>query len=508
MKIASVGEIASGHHSSIDIRSEATALFECVSCHNETMKISLNTIVRGLGFIYLFAFLSLVSQIIPLFGSEGIVPIAESLPFYERQIENKWLQLPSLFWLGASDVVLKAVVWLGVLLSMVMIKGGRFSWVGTVGCWVLYLSIVNLGMPFMSFQWDILLLEAGFFAILGECGVAPIVMVWAFRLLAFRVMFASGVVKWASGDMLWRNFEAMTVHYVTQPIPHIGGWYADKLPAWFQKFSTVMVFVIELIVPLFMFGPRRMRQVCAAAFMGLMTLVALTGNYTFFNLLMMVLSLSVLIDAPLPKWKLNKDNHNEYLKGSQWKWIGNSVVVCFIVLGVLHEADRFIPSFKDPLSGLRQSISGFRVINGYGLFAVMTPHRDEISIQGSMDGKTWTPYVFKYKPEKLNKSPQWLWPHQPRLDWQMWFAALSSIERSYWLQRFAMRLLEGNAVVTQLLEQDPFFETPPNLIRMERYRYTYTTLKQRQETGEWWQRDYIGAYCFPVALPRKISPHE
>lgn len=500
MKIASVGEIASGAHSSIDTRREATALFEGVSWHNIVMKVSINTLVRGLGFIYLIAFLSLVSQVIPLFGEQGIVPLSDSIPFFSKQVQHKWLYLPSLFWFGVSDELLKGAVWLGVILSLVMIAGKRFSWIGTLGVWLLYVSFVNLGAPFMSFQWDVLLVEAGFLALLVDVGVAPTVIVWAFRLLVFRVMFASGLVKLTSGDLLWRNFEAMSVHYLTQPIPHIGGWYADKLPVWFQRFSTVMVFVIELIIPFFMFGPKRMKQVCAAVCIGLMGLIALTGNYTFFNLLVILLSFSIVIEAPLPPIKK--------LQNWTWRSLRTGIALSLIVLGITHEIVRFVPVVKEPFPGLRRVVSGWRLINGYGLFAVMTPHRDEISILGSKDGHEWKTYTFKYKPEALNKAPQWIWPHQPRLDWQMWFASLSTLQRTFWLQRFALKLLEGNNVVTRLLEENPFSDSPPEMIKMDRYRYTYSSLAHRQETGDWWQRRYIGAYCYPVSLPRKILADE
>ena len=262
------------------------------------MRISLKTIIRGLGVMYLLAFLSFAAQVMPLFGSEGITPISSTVSYFDSQIQNKLLVLPSLFWLGASDGVLLGSVWLGVVLSGVMILGRRFSIIGTVGAWLLYLSFINLGMPFMSFQWDILLVEAGFLAILVECGVSTTLVVWAFRLLVLKVMFASGVVKLASGDPLWRSFDALSVHYLTQPIAHIGGWYAHRLPAWLHALSTIIMFGIELVVPFFMFGTKKWRQICAASFIGLMGVVALTGNYTFFNMLMILLSLSLLIDVP------------------------------------------------------------------------------------------------------------------------------------------------------------------------------------------------------------------
>jgi hypothetical protein len=468
------------------------------------MHISLKLLVRGLGGIYLLAFLSLASQVIPLFGSNGILPMADSVSYFGSQVHSKWLVLPSLFWLGSSDALLKGAVWIGVILSGVMIVGRRFSLLAAIGTWCLYLSFVNLGMPFMSFQWDILLLEAGFLAILVECGVAPTVMVWAFRLLVFKVMFASGVVKLASGDPLWRNLEALSVHYLTQPLPHIGGWYIHRLPAWFHTLSTFLMFVIELVIPFFVFGNRLMRRICAGLFCGLMVMVALTGNYTFFNLLIMVLSLSLLINTTPILTAIRSITWKHWT----WSWGGAVVAICLMSMSMSQEIGRLSTKLPDPLATLRQPLTGFRLINGYGLFAVMTPHRDEISIEGSLDGRTWVPYDFKYKPDSLNEAPQWVWPHQPRLDWQMWFAALSTIERNYWLQRFAVRLLEGNETVTSLLAHNPFEGQAPHIIRMTRYRYEFTSLEERQASGQWWKRQAIGTYCSPVALPRKISSYE
>jgi hypothetical protein len=142
----------------------------------------------------------------------------------------------------------------------------------------------------------------------------------------------------------------------------------------------------------------------------------------------------------------------------------------------------------------------FRSSNTYGLFAVMTQKRPEIIVEGSDDGRTWRPYEFKYKPGDLNRRPAFVAPYQPRLDWQMWFAALSVWQRNPWFLRFEMRLLQNSAPVVALLEHNPFPEKPPKYIRAMTYDYQFTDIATRRKTGNWWRRELIGPYMEPLTL--------
>ncbi len=142
----------------------------------------------------------------------------------------------------------------------------------------------------------------------------------------------------------------------------------------------------------------------------------------------------------------------------------------------------------------------FRTFSGYGLFAVMTTERREIIVEGSDDGVNWLPYEFKYKPGDVNRRPAFVAPHQPRLDWQMWFAALGDYRQNPWFVNFCLRLLQGSPEVLALLEKDPFPNHPPRYLRAELYDYRFTSFAGRRATGAWWKREPLGEYLPAISL--------
>ncbi|MGH8579344.1 MAG: lipase maturation factor family protein, partial [Gammaproteobacteria bacterium] len=144
-------------------------------------------------------------------------------------------------------------------------------------------------------------------------------------------------------------------------------------------------------------------------------------------------------------------------------------------------------------------VEPFRIVNPYGLFAVMTTTRPEIIIEGSMDGKRWIPYEFKYKPGDLRKPPGWNIPHQPRLDWQMWFAALDQQGRSPWFSDLLFRLLQNQAEVVNLLRGNPFAPAAPRFVRAQLYRYAFADAPARAN-GQWWIRHLEGMYYPTTSL--------
>src|SRR6185437_15821764 len=234
-------------------------------------------------------------------------------------------------------------------------------------------------------------------------------------------MFESGLVKLLSGDPSWHNLTALEFHYETQPLPTPLAWYAHLAPPWFQHLSVVVVFVIELGMPFLIFGPRRLRQTAGTAIIGLQTLILLTGNYTFFNLLTIALCLFLFDDACFARWKLA--SKPVALRPS----LRAVTVAIWGLVGFLSVAELWSLAGKipAPLVAAQREVSQFGLVNHYGLFAVMTTKRMEIQIEASLDGQTWQPYLFHYKPGPLNRGLPWVEPYQPRLDWQMWFAALS-----------------------------------------------------------------------------------
>ena len=467
--------------------------------------------LRGLGCIYLIAFLSLWVQIHGLIGSNGISPAEQYLEAVRQQIGTEGYYLvPTLFWLNPSDIFLHFLCAGGVLLSLVLIVG-FFPTFTLAGLWVFYLSLVTVGQAFLSFQWDVLLLEAGFLAIFfaplqlretfTRASQPSTAFLWLLRWLLFRLIFASGYVKLAS-DEVWRNLTALNFHYETQPLPTSLGWYAHQLPEWFQKVSVIGMFAAELVVPFLIFAPRRLRTAGCIGLVGLQMLIILTGNYCFFNLLTLALCL-LLIDDVTWKGLLTKRFMPAIRFIEQpprrYKRICIAIVATLLLLlsGI-----RFTGQlFRDARFPDVAWIAPFRSVNTYGLFADMTESRPEIIVEGSNDRITWETYQFRWKPGDLTVAPKWVAPHQPRLDWQMWFAALQgSYQRTPWFLNFMGALLQGKPKVLQLLADNPFPDTPPRYIRATLYDYRFTDLATKRSEGTWWHREWKSIYCPAISL--------
>jgi hypothetical protein len=338
-------------------------------------------------------------------------------------------------------------------------------------------------------------------------------------------MFASGCVKLLSKDPTWRDLTALKFHYETQPLPTWVGWYAAQLPARAQQVCTAVMFVTELAVPFLIFGPRRLRQVACLLLVALQVLIFLTGNYCFFNLLTIVICVTLLDDAALrtltPKWLRTKTEPAtqtgptvpEAVPSKQprarWPWfVLAPVAVVTVILPLMQFIAMFgvRESLPRPLGALYASLAPFRSCNQYGLFAVMTTTRMEIVIEGSNDATNWTAYEFKYKPGDVRERPKFVEPHQPRLDWQMWFAALGDYRQNPWLVNFCVRLLQGSPDVLRLLERNPFAEAPPRYIRAQFYEYHFTDWPERRRTGAWWRRELKGSYLPPISLRSSQQP--
>jgi len=464
--------------------------------------------IRILAAIYFIAFVSLWSQIIGLVGADGIIPAKDFLTLVQQHlsVERYWL-LPTVFWFNSSDIALHFVCASGTILSCLVFCG----WVTTPSLfllWLLYLSLAAIGRDFLSFQWDVLLLEAGFLAVFLNVprlrsrdtrnSSYSREVLWLLWWLLFRLMFSSGVVKLSSGDPVWRNLTALTYHYETQPLPTWIGWYAHQLPAWFQSFSAGILFAVELVLPFFIFLPGRWRLTGSSGIIFLQVLIFLTGNYCFFNLLAIALSLLLIEDRFWPaRWQ-----KEAAINGKPWPRI--LILPLCVFLGVLSMLP-LIGSFRlqvtwpEPLLQTYRFVRPLYLVNGYGLFAVMTKKRQEIILEGSMDGVQWKAYEFNYKPGDPMLRPRFVEPHQPRLDWQMWFAALETYQSNTWYVSFCYRLLEGSPAVLSLLKNNPFPDQPPRYLRARLFDYHFTDLATKAKQGSWWWREYSEEYC-PVLL--------
>jgi len=439
--------------------------------------ITVRTFLRVLGLIYLIAFLSFGVQANGLVGARGILPVRDFLTAMREAAGGAaFREAPTILWLGASDAAIRAV-WICGALAALIAMWGRRQRTALALCLVLWISVCVAGQEFLSFQWDILLSEAGFLAIFASDSR---ILVWLFRWLVFRLMFFSGVVKLLSGDPNWRNLTALHYHYETQPLPNPEAWYMYQLPLGMQKVSTAFTFVAELLVPVLFFAPRPVRRIAAAVTVALQLLILATGNYTFFNWLAIALCLWLWIE-PRAQW------------GSKVEW----VLAAFIAVtsGLL-----FLQLFGIPMppggAAVMHTVDPLRIVNSYGLFAVMTTERPEIVVEGSADGVEWKAYEFRYKPGDLHRAPPVVAPHQPRLDWQMWFAALGNYQQNRWFVNFVIRLLQGESTVTRLLAYNPFPNGPPKYVRARVYLYHFTTWGSR----DWWSREERGMYLPAVSL--------
>jgi lipase maturation factor 1 len=462
--------------------------------------------LRAFGLIYLAAFVSFAVQAQGLIGSHGILPIAEFVQAVNRSAgAERFFLMPMVFWLSASDFTIQAVCWGGAALSLLLVFN-LLPRLSLFLLYVLYLSLLYGGQAFMTYQWDTFLLETGFLALLLSFARTP--GIWLLRWLLFRFMFMSGMVKLLSADPNWWNLSALSYHFLTQPLPTPLAWYAAQLPAGVLRFATGGMFVVELVLPFLIFCPRRLRFFAACGILLLQSCILLTGNYNWFNLQTMLLCLPLFDDAAVQK--LLPQRLTRWLLARAPPVVPRaaltltvSAFAVLIVLCSLVEMDvRFGGSPPAALQTLDRSVEPLRLVSAYGLFAVMTTERNEIVIEGSYDGVEWREYDFRYKPGDLFRRPPWNIPHQPRLDWQMWFAALEDPRQLRWFWRFLQKLLENDPAVTRLLERNPFPAKPPTYLRAQFYNYRYADPAEKAQ-GRWWNRRSLGLYAPVVSLKRE-----
>ena len=494
--------------------------------------------LRLLGLTYLIAFVSLWVQVDGLIGSNGISPLDQFLPaVHERFGGSAYSLLPTLCWFDPSNGFLHLLCGGGVALSLLLILGIAPA-VSLTLIFIFYLSLTIAGQTFLSFQWDILLLETGFLSIFlapwrlwprelmwwpGSFGVrtfpataSPVSRAGLFLLkfLLLKLMLMSGMVKLTSGDDCWWNLTALDYHYWSQPLPTVFGWWADKSPEWFKHFSVAFCLVVEIIVPFFIWAPRRPRVVVAGLLIFLQLVIAFTGNYCFFNLLTIALCLLLIDDSVIGtarravRMQITGAPGGGALPDQLRSYVAIAVIIVTLPINAWLIFTAFKPNadWPRPPVAVYGCLEPFRIVNGYGLFRVMTKDRDEIVIEGSADGIDWLPYEFKWKPGDVMRAPGWCAPHQPRLDWQMWFAALGSYRENPWFGRLIVRLLQGSQDANRLFAKNPFPREPPRYIRAMFYRYRFTTLREHDETGAWWKREQLREYLPTVSADQLRQP--
>lgn len=464
-------------------------------------------VCRGIALCFALAFLSLLPQLQGLYGKNGILSIAQFLKVLRQQERMNPLSLPSFFWLGSSDFTLNALALCGLTASGLALVGFSTS-VMLFVCWGCYLSFVNVGQEFLGFQWDILLLEAGFLAVFLEplswgwhfwiAAEPPIFIRWALWLLIFKLMFLSGVVKLMSKDPAWKNLTALRFHFWTQPLPNPVAYFLAKIPSWLQRVACFAMFLVEFLSPLLLLLPGTPRLGAAALLILLQFFILMSGNFAFFNFLVTVLALSLI---PNDVWEPFVRDLLPALQfgaptSSSLQTAGIVIAAVLIPLDVFWFMLAFWEEspFVNWLLPMIRWLYYFRVNATYGLFSVMTQERPELVLEGSDDGIVWREYEFKFKPSNTEKSPPFIAPFQPRLDWQMWFAALGDFYSNLWLQNLIARIFMNSEDVLGLLKSDPFARRPPQYLRLIKYQYRFSDLKDLLKNRQWWRREYVGLY--------------
>jgi len=462
--------------------------------------------LRALALIYTAAFLSLAVQIEGLAGPSGILPFSEALGTrYEHFGPAAWFLTPTLFWLSSSDLALLGATLLGVLFSLILLFG-RFERLSLIVLFMLYLSLFHAGQEFLNFQWDYLLLESGFLAIFIVGGVNPLSLL-LFHWLLFRLRFLSGLSKVLSGDPTWSDLTTLNFYFETQPLPHVGSWFAHQLPQWMHTTGTATVLIAELLVPFFIFLPRPFRLTAALITIVIQLLIIATSNHNFINLLTIALCLFLLDDRFLQRFTPSRLRQRfaaprEYRLPLVGRLALGSVAVLSFSISLLLSLKLFVGM---PLSSPLQHYASIGPRYGIGLiyhiFPNMQTERQELVIEGSYDGYHWQPYVFNYKPQALDERPALHIPHDPRLDWMIWFVPPQNERMMKWFNRFMGQLTKNEPKVTALLRENPFAnKPPPRYLRVLVYRYHFTRWRERRETGNWWKREYLGV--FPYVRPR------
>ncbi len=464
--------------------------------------------IRLLALLYFVAFLVLMRQAVPLIGYRGLLPADLYLDAVRGQLSSGFRlfwEVPSLFWWRISDAVLRNSAYAGLGLSVLAFLGFGNGIVLFL-LWFLYLSFVNVGQIFYGYGWESLLLETGFLAIfavplfrsdLSRASPPPFAVVVLFRWLLFRVMFGAGTIK-LRGDSCWWDLTCLAYHYETQPLPNPLSWYFHQLPLLAHKYGVAFNHFVELFIPWLYFAPRRRRIIAGICTIVFQFVLILSGNLSWLNWLTIALSLFCLDDAFLLRMlRRTAASIGKHAPSPSRLW-ATRILVAMVLFLSINPALNLVALHQV----MNASFDPFHLVNTYGAFGSIGRERYEIVLEGSDDEYAsprghWKEYEFKCKPGRVDSRPCIVAPYQLRLDWQIWFAAMSSFQRNPWLIHLVAKLLAGDKAVLSLLEEDPFPGRPPRYLRAILYRYTFT---KSFSDKAWWSRSPAATYFAPITL--------
>lgn len=479
-------------------------------------------ILRLLGLIYAIAFLVIINQIVPLVGANGLLPAGIYLQRVSDALGSAgagFMRLPSLFWLGHSDTALLTAAWIGLILSCVVVAGLANAPMLAV-LWILYMSFVHIGQEWYGYGWEIQLLETGFLSIF-LCPLfdmrpfpkraPPTLVIGLFRWLIFRIMLGSGLIK-IRGDEIWRNGTALYRHFETQPLPGpFSRWFhfqthgVLKMGVWFNHLA-------ELVAPWFVFWPRVARRIAGCVIVLFQLSIILSGNLSFLNWLTILPALACFDDGfwsrLLPRALVIKaEKASARAEPSRAVTITAWAVTTVVAILSIQPALNLL----SPRQIMNTSFDAFELVNTYGAFGTVGSERLNVVFEGTMEENpgnkaNWKPYIYKGLPVALNKRPPQIAPYQLHLDWQMWFAAMSSPDEYPWTLNLIWKLLHNDPAALSLFAGNPFPGKPPRYIRAVLYRYTF--VKPGNSRGLWWNREQIGEPWLPsmsINDPRLIE---
>ncbi len=470
-------------------------------------------ILRLLGFVYFFAYLSLAQQVKPLIGEKGLTPAWLFLARVESgtgSFSRAFFTLPSLFWFGHSDAFMSALAWVGVGLSLAVLGGFANGLILTI-LWFLYLSFVPVGQDWYGYGWEIQLLETGFLSIFlvpfldgrpFPKSPPPLQVIWLFRWLIFRIMLGSGLIKWR-GDPCWRDLTCLRYHYETQPLPNSFSPYFHFMPLWFHKAGALYNFLVELVCPWFMVLGRRFCVPAGCLMAAFQGILILSGNLSFLNWLTLVPILSCFDDRFwlrfLPRLLAEKAGIAAYRAQSSPRypksaWALVAMVAFLSVNPVLN--------MVSPSQMMNTSFDPLHLVNTYGAFGSVGKERLQLVLEGTSDQvltkeTVWKAYDFKCQPGNLYRRPCFCAPYQYRLDWQVWFAAMSGPSQYPWVFNMIWKLLHNDPGTLSLFAGNPFPDEAPSYIRIRLFRYQFAPLSH--PNGQWWERTELGTWLPPLS---------
>ncbi|PYU13476.1 MAG: membrane protein [Acidobacteria bacterium] len=482
--------------------------------------------LRALGLIYYSAFFSLAFQIKGLIGPQGILPANEYLRGVAEQFGRVgYWYAPTLLWFSSGRHLLTGICWVGMIASVLLVLNLWPRGMLAI-CFVCFLSFVSAAQDFSAYQSDGMLLEAGFLSLFyaprgfrpgwGETSPPSRASWFLLAWECFRIYFESGVGKIMGGDPEWRNFTALDDYYQNGPLPTWIGWYMQHWPHWFHAATAFGTLALELGLVWMMFLPRWFRIVCFCIVTPWQMGIILSANYTFLNYLVLALGFLLLDDGILkhflPKrWKgrspvehearpmaeesAERNWRNALSKQSAaWKLAITAVMLAWIFYATTAQMVWMVKPVGLPTTPV-SALEPFRIANRYGLFEVMTRGRYEIEFQGSDDGQNWRVYPFRFKPQDPAKAPGIYAPYQPRFDWNLWFASLSTWRQEPIVPRTEQALLRGSPDVLLLFAGNPFPKAPPRQVRAVLWQYWFTTPEEKRANGIWWRREQLGLYA-------------